>query len=85
LLGLAALVFAPRPWLATLPLLLLIVAQVGAAVLAYVVTPNDLTWRLSTFSDPVVFQSVPLALLLGTLYLGLLLDRRLPSRPSHND
>lgn len=76
LLGLAAFLFAPRRWLATLPLLILLSAQIGVSVLAYVVSPNDLAWHLKTSADRVVLQSVPLALLLGTLYLGLLLDRR---------
>ena len=53
----------------------LVAAQVGVAVVAYLVTPFDLAWQLGTSADRVIFQAVPLALLLGTLYLGLLLDR----------
>ena len=83
LLAVGALLFAPRRWLVTLPVLALGAAQVGAAVVAYLVTPNDLAWHLRTSADRVLFQSVPLALLLGTLYLGLLLDR--PPRRTSNE
>ena len=76
LLGLGALLVAPRRWLRTLPLLLLIAAQVGATVLAYISTPHDLAWHLQTSADRVVLQPVLVALFLGTLYLGLLLDRQ---------
>ncbi len=76
LLGLAVLVFAPQRWLATLPVLLLLLGQVTADVVAYLITPNDLTFQLTTSADRVIFQSAPLALLLGTTYLGLLLDER---------
>jgi hypothetical protein len=75
LLGVGALLFAPRRWLTTLPVLALVAAQVGVAVVAYLVTPFDLAWQLSNSADRVIFQAVPPALLLGTLYLGLLLDR----------
>jgi hypothetical protein len=47
---------------------------------AYVVTPYDLAWHLQTSADRVVFQPALVALLLGTIYLGLLLDRRDPAR-----
>ena len=46
----------------------------GGAVLAYIVTPHDLSWHLHTSVDRVVFQPTLVALLLGTIYLGLLLD-----------
>ncbi len=75
LLGTGALVFTTRRWLLTLPLLALIAAQIGATMLAYIVTPHDLAWHLHTSVDRVVFQPSLIALFLGSLYLGLLLDR----------
>jgi hypothetical protein len=75
LLGTGALVFTTRRWLRTLPLLALIAAQIAATMLAYIVTPHDLAWHLHTSVDRVVFQPSLIALFLGTLYLGLLLDR----------
>jgi hypothetical protein len=74
-LALGALLVAPRRWLATLPLLLLVAAQVAAPILAYISTPHDLAWHLATSADRVVFPPALIALFLGTLYLGGLLDR----------
>ena len=82
LLALAALVFAPQRWLTTLPALLLLMVQATADVVAYLITPNDLTFQLTTSADRVIFQSVPLALLLGTIHLGLLFDRPRDARSS---
>lgn len=79
-LGFAALVVAPRRWLLTLPLLLLVAAQAAAGILAYVGTPRELMWHLGTSIDRVVFHSVPMTLLLGTLYIGLLVDGQQPWR-----
>jgi hypothetical protein len=83
LLGGAALVYEPRRWRATLPLLALIGAHLGAAIIAFTVTPFDLAWHLSTSADRILFQSMLVALFLATIYMGLLLDRpdlRVPRR-----
>ncbi len=74
LLGVAALAFAPRRWLEVLPLLALWGAHVMGMVLAYVVTPNDVTFQLATSADRVLFQTAPLMALITTMYLGMLLD-----------
>jgi hypothetical protein len=76
LLCLSALYFAPRQWLATLPLFVVVGAHIGTAFLLYVTTQYDLTWHLSTSAERVLFQSTLVALLLCTIYLGLLLDAR---------
>lgn len=76
LLAGGALAFTPRRWLATLPLVLLVAAQLAAGVIAYIVTPRDLDWHLRTAADRVIFQPSLIVLFLGAIYLGLLLDRR---------
>src|SRR5205823_2629970 len=47
-------------------------------LVAYIVTSHDLAWHLQTSLDRVVFQPTLVVVLLGTIYLGLLLDRRSP-------
>jgi hypothetical protein len=78
-LAVAGLIFAPRRWLLALPLLLLVAAHFAIIILAFVTTPYDLTWHLSTASGRLIFQVTPIAALLSTIYLGMLLDGvRLP-------
>ena len=78
-LTLAVLLFAPRRWLMALPLLLLLVAHFATIILAFVTTPYDLAWHLSTASGRLIFQVTPVAALLSTIYLGMLLEGvRLP-------
>jgi hypothetical protein len=73
-LSVLALLLAPKKWLATSALLILVGANLAASTLAYLVTPYDLAWHLSTSAVRVVFQSTLLAVLLGTVYLGILTD-----------
>ncbi len=78
LLALCALVFAPRRWAATLPLLALIAAHLAAATVAYLTTPYDIHWHLGTSADRVVFQSTLVAALLSVIYLGMIFDTKDP-------
>ncbi len=75
LAGLGALAFAPRQWLKALPILLMIVAHFAGVIAAYVTTPHDIIWHLNTSADRVVFQASPLAVMLGVMYVGCMLDR----------
>ena len=75
ILSIAVLVFAPRRWLTTLPLLLLIAAHLASTLLAYIITPHDLRWHLATAADRLVFQPILVGLLAGTIYLSTLLER----------
>lgn len=76
LLGAAALARAPRRWVWSVPLVVLLGAQVLGAALAYLVTPSDVGWHLKTSADRVTFQWVPLGVLLTTVYLSAVLRRR---------
>jgi hypothetical protein len=78
LLGLGGLLVAPRRWLRTVPVLSLVGVYALGVVAAYLTTPHDLTWHLNTSADRVVFQPALVVILLATIYLGLLLDRRDP-------
>jgi hypothetical protein len=57
-------------WRSAWPLMALLGAQLAAAVVAYVISPNDLTWHLATSGDRVLFQAAPLALLVVIHCLG---------------
>lgn len=74
LLVVSVLIFKPRRWLAALPLLLVVLAQVAGTVAAFLATPHDLTWHLGTAAARLVFQPVLVLLLLGTIYIGMLLE-----------
>ena len=67
-------VFAPLLFALNRPVTLVLVAQLGAAFIAYLMTPNDVQWHLRTSADRVVFQAVPLAVLLASFGLGRLLE-----------
>jgi hypothetical protein len=58
-----------------LPLLALLLAQLGFIVAAFVTTTRDLTWHLTTAADRLVFQAAPLAVLLTAVYADSLLDK----------
>jgi hypothetical protein len=75
-LSLAVLLLLPRRWLTALPLLLLIIAHLGGMAAAFITTPHDLKWHLGTAGDRLVFQPTLLAVLLGTIYAGMLLEER---------
>lgn len=75
LLAGAAFAVSRSRWVATLPLALVSLTQIGAAFAAYLLTPNDLAWHLRFSTDRVVFQWVPLLVLLMTIYLGILIER----------
>jgi hypothetical protein len=79
LLSLAVLIFMPRRWLATLPLVLLVMAHVGGTFVAYVTTPHDLKWHLLTSAERLVFQSALPVALLTVIYVGLLLEAPEPA------
>jgi len=88
-LSVAVLIFAPRRWLTTLPLLFLIAAHLTSTVAAFIITPHDLNWHLGTAADRLVFQPILVGLLAGTIYLSTLLERdeeplditHVPARP----
>ncbi len=75
ILSLAVLLFAPRRWLITLPLLLLIAAHLAGTLVAFITTPHDIVWHLGTAADRLVFQPILVGLLAGTIYLSTLLER----------
>lgn len=74
-----SLLLAPRKWLIASALLILIVAHLAASIFAYLVTPYDLTWHLATSAGRVVFQPTLLAVLLGTICLGIISEMRDPA------
>lgn len=79
-LYLVSLIVSARRWLSTLPVLAIIVVHSVAAIIAYIVSPHDLNWHLSTSVARVMFQTTLIMMLLGTVYLGMLLDRYDPAR-----
>lgn len=70
-----ALALAPRRWVAALPVLAMLLAQLGFVLVAFVTTTQDLTWHLTTAADRLIFQGAPLAALLAAVYVGGLLVR----------
>jgi len=71
--GAGAFFFSPRKAWLSLPLIVLLTAQLAGDLVAYLVSPHDPNWQISTSVDRVIFQSAPVAVLLCTIYLDLLI------------
>lgn len=56
------------------PVMVLLLGQLGAGFMAYLMTPSDVGWHLRTSVDRVVFQGALLGVLLMTVCLGSLLE-----------